>query len=39
MKVKVRVLLADDRSIVHEGIRDVCEYGGNIDLVEMDANC
>ncbi len=38
MEKPIRVVLADDHPIVHEGFRDVCEYGRNIDLVGVAAN-
>lgn len=33
MGASIRVLLADDHPIVQEGMRDVCDYGGDIALV------
>ena len=33
MGASIRVLLADDHPIVQEGIRDVCDYGGDMELV------
>ncbi len=33
MRSPIRVLLADDHPIVHEGIHDICAYTGDIELI------